>query len=298
MMRHEFSRLRTLLRIQAMGHLPEPFQRVEQVQNPYGLGKPFCRQLPQLAFPIHDTDARLLVCRVPPTTLHKNLEEQHRCGGQHLPFLKPGHLCPHMLVLRFGPLPGTLSPTHLVDHVFGSTREAGLGVNRSHIRHLFFPGRSPAAFLLPRQTLDRRRRRRLFLDSRDSCRFRACGISSLFSHPSFRLCSQPRRQRPPHGHTLAIGRYHQQFLLFFGRRNRFAAKVVHVLRHLATHVLRRANTHRGPQPGTERLHRSPKGVLDAQPLQPVLQNIGILPAGNPKVASRGDHPIAWPSRVP
>ncbi len=183
MMRHEFSRLRTLLRIQAMGHLPEPFQRVEQVQNPYGLGKPFCRQLPQLAFPIHDTDARLLVCRVPPTTLHKNLEEQHRCGGQHLPFLKPGHLCPHMLVLRFGPLPGTLSPTHLVDHVFGSTREAGLGVNRSHIRHLFFPGALPAAFLLPRQTLDRRRRRRLFLDSRDSCRFRACGISSLFFPP-------------------------------------------------------------------------------------------------------------------
>ncbi len=176
---------------------------------------------------------------------------------------------------------------------------AGLGVNRSHIRHLFFPGALPAAFLLPRQTLDRRRRRRLFLDSRDSCRFRACGISSLFSHPSFRLCSQPRRQRPPHGHTLAIGRYHQQFLLFFGRRNRFAAKVVHVLRHLATHVLRRANTHRGPQPGTERLHRSPKGVLDAQPLQPVLQNIGILSSGQSqgRVQGRPSNRLAFPSPV-
>ena len=171
-------------------------------------------------------------------------------------------------MLRFGPILGTLPPTHLVDHVLSGAREPGLAVHGSHIRHLFLPRTLRIVFSLSRQTHSRWRRTHLFLGSRQgpSCRSRLLIVGTPFALPGLRLCSQTRSQCPTHRHTLAIGCYHQQFLLFFGRRNRFTAKALDVLGHLSIHVLCRANTNRRPQPSTQRLHRLPKSFMDAQSL--------------------------------
>ena len=83
--------------------------------------------------------------------------------------------------------------------------------------------------------------------------------------------------RAPHHHALPVSRGHQQFSLFRGGGKRLRqAILLRKFGHAAVHAFRRPDADTLPQDRLQVFHALAESVLDAQPLLPLFQQVGVL----------------------
>ncbi len=151
-------------------------------------------------------------------------------------------------------------PVQFVEHVVGRAAKGVDRIHRAHVGHLF--------------------------------------LVRFFAFAATRSAADPLFQRAAHRHPFAVGRGYQDLGLFVGRRRgALELEGFDVLGHLLVHLLGRPFTRRDTQPRVQIGHRFVKRLLDAQPLEPVFQDVGELAGRQPQPLVQGRRSTFCPSRA-
>ena len=114
-----------------VGHLPDPFQYVEQIQDTYGPRQPLALDIPQSHLGIHQADECFGAGGVALMRGNCHLDKQPLAAQARLALGHMRHLGPDLFVLRHRPIGGPFSASDLIEHLVSRPARAVDRVDRS-----------------------------------------------------------------------------------------------------------------------------------------------------------------------